>query len=110
VTYSSKLPYSILSASNYSARHMTAKLRNQAYKSGWPSHVARKLTVKHDGGDNFYVDYPKEIEKDVLDLEQGNQDNPPNAAILRFMNRSHPHIEDYEQRVFAAIMDMDVFK
>jgi len=89
---------------------MTAKLRSSAYESGWPSEVTRRLTVRHDGGDNFYVDYPKHIEKAVLDLEQGNQDTPPNAAILRFMNRSHPHIDDYVDSVFAGIMDMEIFK
>lgn len=110
MTSAKYIPSKINNSAGYTAKRMTSKLRSSAYRSGWPPQVTRQLTVRHDGGDQFYVDYPKKIEKAVLELEQGNQHTPPNAAILRFMNRSHPHLEDYVTMVFAGIMDMEIFK
>jgi hypothetical protein len=100
----------LIKTADYSARQMTAKFRSYAYKNGWPTEITRKLKVEHDGGDNFFIQPSDDIEDAVLNLEQGNLDNPPNAAILRFMNRLHPHVDDYVNLIFTEIMDMEIFK
>jgi hypothetical protein len=110
VTSAKYLPNKIIESADYTAKKMTAEFRRNAYKSGWPTEITRKLRVEHDGGDHFFIEPNKAIKKAVLDLEQGNQNTPPNAAILRFMNRSHIHIEDYTNLIFASIMDMEIFK
>ena len=105
-------PYAkIIREADRSAKIMTSKFRSYAYRNGWPTSITRKLRVEHDGGGQFYIKPSDDIEDDVLNLEQGNLDNPPNAAILRFMNRVDPHIDNYVNRVFSTvIMDMEIFK
>ena len=110
MTSAQNLPGKFLKSAGYTAKRMTSKLRRDAYHSGWPTEVSRLLTVRHDGGDNFYVDYPKQLENNVLNLEYGTQDNPPNAAMLRFMNRSEPFMDDYANKVFDSFAEMDIWK
>lgn len=66
------------------AAKLTSKLRRDAFSAGWPSGVSRRLQVQYSEG-QYVVRYPKAITSRVMDLEYGNQENPPSPVIRTFV-------------------------
>lgn len=72
---------------------MSAHLRSEARKSGWPEHVVRGLAIKHNDGE-FTVHSHDKHRAEVLNLEYGTPSSQPTAAIRRFHNRMQ-HAESF---------------
>ena len=66
------------------AKKLTAKLRRDAYTSGWPTPASRFLVVEYGNG-QYTVKYPKAMSSRILDLEYGTQSNPPTPVIRPFI-------------------------
>jgi hypothetical protein len=62
----------------------TNKLRNHLSDYGWPSHIVSQISLKHDGKQHK-ITYPEHLEDQILTLEYGTQDTPPNPAMRTFM-------------------------
>ena len=86
MSYLDKVQESIHKASIETSRMMSAKLRTEAVKSGWPKHIVRGMHVRYEDGE-FTVHAHPEHKVDILNLEYGTPGNPPTAAIRRFGNR-----------------------
>lgn len=87
MSYLSQVKDSLAKATNDTARFMSAHLRIEARKSGWPDDVVRHLSVRHDDG-AFTVHSHEDHRNRVMDLEYGNTSQRPTAAIRRFGNRT----------------------
>ena len=87
MTYLSKVKESLHKASIETTRLMSAHLRSEARASGWPNHIVRNLSVRHNDGE-FTVHSHDEHRSQVLDLEYGTPSTQPTAAIRRFSNRT----------------------
>lgn len=85
------------SAESASARG-TAALRRSAYQSGWPGRSAASLQIKFS--DNAWT---VSGSSDAADLEYGNPDNAPNAAVRRFSNDDRAL-----QRAFLSHLSQDL--
>jgi hypothetical protein len=85
-----KYEQALVQASEQTARRLTSRLRRSAYRSGWPTSIARHLTVRHNDGD-FDIHYPESVARKVEDLEYGTQSAPPNAVMQQFRNRIGLH-------------------
>jgi hypothetical protein len=107
---STKTPFTVLAVkrskmfADQTAAKATAALRRKAQiQHFWPSHIARRLSVMHDGGFTFYVTWPDEIEQDVLDLElTGHPDYPKSKrnAIHLFVNENLPPLlKEYDLNI-----------
>jgi hypothetical protein len=92
-------------AGKLSARKLTAKLRKSAYKNGWPTGISRQLKVTYTGNGNFTVDFPESVLEDILDLEYGTQNTPPNPVIRNSMNNlnDHSHIAELDMALGAFL-------
>lgn len=78
---------SIDKASKETTRLLSAHLRTEARKSGWPQSVVRNLSVNHDN-DGFSVHVHEDHHSTAQNLEYGTPDTQPTAAIRRFSNRT----------------------
>jgi hypothetical protein len=67
---------------------LTEYLRMTAYNSGWPAHLVQKMNVTFDNDYNLLVDYPDDVKEDIEDLEYGDLNGLPNAAIRPFLLRA----------------------
>lgn len=85
---------------NNHARRLTASLRRHAWKSGWPTRLARKLSVSYSE-DGYKVQFPAHLADEIHAQEFGGLDRPPSPAISRFINRmdshSRPLDKEYER-------------
>lgn len=79
-------------AHDKAAQDATRSLRKHALDSGWPSHLARALSVTHDNG-KVSIDYPERHADEILDLEYGTQDRPPSPVLRTFNNRMDQHAD-----------------
>ena len=86
MSYVDHIQESLHKASLETSRFMSAKLRTEARKSGWPAHVASGMHVRYNDGE-FTVHSHPEHKNQVLDLEYGTPSTSPTAAIRRFNNR-----------------------
>ena len=93
------------------AARLSAVLRRQAYLAGWPSNLARRLSVKFEAG-TFVPHYPRDVAEEIENLEYGTPDHPPSPVIHRFLNRLHEHSEgldddlgDVVENVVANVLD-----
>ena len=93
MTYFKEIKDSIHKASVETTRFMSAHLRSEARKSGWPEDIVRHLSVKHSDG-AFTVHSHESHRADVLNLEYGTPSTQPTAAIRRFKNRTS-HAEKF---------------
>lgn len=75
------------SATELTAKRLTAGLRRSAYQSGWTPEVTRNLSVKHDGK-GFDVSIPDEYKEKAMDHEYGNESSRPTAVIRKFKNHN----------------------
>lgn len=91
------------------SKKATANLRSQAYDSGWPTELSRKLTVTHLGEGQFKVTYPEDLEDQILDQEAGTQDSPANPVIRTFMNRFTDSTSHYDDMLASVINKWQVF-
>lgn len=78
---------------------MSARVRNEAHASGWPTHIARSLNV----GDNFSVNVHHTHHGETLDHEFGTPSSQPNRAIHRASNRTSPAEAFFVKRLFKHI-------
>jgi hypothetical protein len=76
------------SATDLTARKLTAGLRRTAIRSGWDSEVVRNLSVAYSDG-RFDVSIPEQYKEKAMDFEYGNQERRPTAVIrkLKHSNR-----------------------
>lgn len=91
------------------ANKATAKLRRNAYESGWPTNLSRTLSVVHVGSGKYSINYPEDLENDILDQEAGTQDVPPNPVMRLFMNRFEQHSQDYDTALAKMVNNWRVF-
>jgi hypothetical protein len=87
VSYLSQVKDSLARATQDTTRFMSAHLRIEARKSGWPDDVVRHLSVRHSDGE-FTVHSHEDHRSTVMDLEYGTPNQRPTAAIRRFGNRT----------------------
>jgi len=87
VSYLSQVKDSLAKATVDTTRFMSAHLRIEARKSGWPDDVVRHLSVHHNDGE-FTVHSHDDHRNTVMDLEYGTPSQRPTAAIRRFNNRT----------------------
>ena len=87
MSYLSQVKDSLSKATQDTTRFMSAHLRIEARKSGWPADVVRHLSVRHQDG-NFTVHSHGDHRSTVMDLEYGTPSQRPTAAIRRFGNRT----------------------
>ena len=85
---------------DYVANKATASLRSSAYAAGWPAKAGRNLRVVHDGGHNFSIVWPDDLDDYIMHLEMGDQDTPPTRLIHKFHNNI---LEQYAGMYDAAI-------
>lgn len=77
------------------AETLTANLRNYARQAGWPVSVVMQLKVSNDRDDGkWYVKYPRAIDGQVIDLEYGTEQVPPNPVIRDFIRGMQPDLGD----------------
>lgn len=88
----------IAKAADKTTRHMTAAVRRDAFNSGWPSHVVRRLKVVHNDG-QFSVTYPESLEAHVSALEYGTSSTSPSPVIRRFNNRLDGHKDRFHKNL-----------
>ena len=81
---------------------MSARVRNEAHASGWPTHLARSLHVSH-GSNGFAVHTQKEHHAEALNQELGTPSTQPNRAIHRSTNRTAPAEHFFVKRLFKHI-------
>lgn len=91
-----KTPFTVLAVKrsdiivNQTAAKATAALRRKALvEYQWPSSIGRQLYIMHDGGFNFYITWPDELDQEVLDLELTGSKKYPAAGrnlIHKFVN------------------------
>lgn len=86
MSYFSAVKSSLKKAANDTSRLMSAQLRIEARKSGWPDDIVRHLAVHHKDG-SFKVHAHDDHRSAVMDLEYGTPNQRPTAAIRRFTNR-----------------------
>ena len=77
----------IHNSSHEAARVMSAQVRSEARASGWPEHVVRNTHVKYDSG-KFTAHVHPTHSAEAADLEYGNTNQRPTAAIRRASNRT----------------------
>ena len=87
MSYLSQVKDSLAKATQDTTRFMSAHLRIEARKSGWPDDVVSHLFVRHEDGE-FTVHSHESHRNQVLDLEYGTPSQRPTAAIRRFGNRT----------------------
>jgi len=87
VSYLSQIKSSLNKATIETTRLMSAHLRIEARKSGWPAEIVRHLSVRHNDG-TFTVHSHEAHRNQVLNLEYGTPSTQPTAAIRRFGNRT----------------------
>ena len=93
MTYLDNVKESLNKAGLEPTRFMSAHLRSEARKSGWPEDVVRHLAIKHSDGE-FTVHSHDSHRAEVLNLEYGTPSTQPTAAIRRVKNRMH-HAESF---------------
>lgn len=101
-----KLKSSFNSTGKWSERLLTAKLRRHAYDSGWPAALGRTLEVKHLDNGDFSIQYPAHLEDQILGIEYGGQDNPPNPVMLRVANRAEGVFDDHLSSISTALNEV----
>jgi len=106
VTDIQKLAGSFKATGKWSERLLTAKLRRHAYDSGWPAALGRVLEVKHDDNGDFSIQYPAHLESQILGVEFGDQDTPPNPVMLRVANRADGVFDDHLSRISTALNEV----
>jgi len=92
----------IRKASKETSFLMSARVRNEAHASGWPTHLARSLHVAH-GPEGFTVHAQHKHHADVLNQELGTPSTQPNRAIHRSANRTTPAEHFFVKRLFKHI-------
>ena len=101
-----KLAGSFKATGKKSEKLLTAKLRRHAYDSGWPVQLGRVLEVKHDDNGDFSIQYPAHLESQILGVEFGDQDTPPNPAMLRVANRADGVFDEHLSRISNALNEV----
>lgn len=91
------------------AQKETAKLRLYAYGCGWPLRIAGRLKIVPVSEGHFAIDYPKDIETQVLDLELGVGDIPPNPVMRTYMNRFTQQSVDYDDDLADQLSNWSIF-
>ena len=91
------------------SKGLTAKLRAYAYNNGWPTNLSRTLSVVKNSDETFRIGFPEELEDQILDVEMGTQNNPPNPVMRQFMNRFIMHSDDYDEQLSYLIKTWRVF-
>ena len=81
---------------------MSARVRNEAHASGWPTHLARSLHVVHSPN-GFAVHAQQEHHADALNQELGMPGTQPNRAVHRSTNRTAPAEHFFVKRLFKHI-------
>lgn len=83
--------------------HLTERLRQTTAEHGWPDEVTYQMSAVVDF-DGVKIAYPDEIAGQVWDLEYGTQEQYPQPAIRRFLNRIESHDGDrYMTEVMTSL-------
>jgi hypothetical protein len=87
---------------------LTEYLRTIAYRSGWPANYINGMKVSMTDDFTIYVDPNPDLQEDIDDLEYGNLNALPNAAIRPFILRASDVIEQLIEekalpRLFAEL-------
>jgi len=106
VTDIQKLAAGFTATGIFSEKRLTSKLRRHAYESGWPAKLSRVLEVKHLDNGDFIIQYPNNLEEQILGIEYGTQDTPPNPAMLRVSNRADDIFDDHLARISTALSEV----
>jgi hypothetical protein len=91
------------------ASEYTAELRLYAYSCGWPFRTSRFLKVVPVSEGYFAINYPKPMEDEILTLELGTLDVPPNPVMRTFMNRFSKNSGDYNNDLADILNDWRLF-
>ena len=76
---------------------LTATLRKEAAKRGWPDDVSQALSVVVKQG-VFAVDYPSEFKQKIEKLEYGSGPQGPAPAIRHFEYQ----LEDFAKKIYET--------
>ena len=74
-------------ATNLTARKLTAGIRRTAVRSGWDPQVAGSLSVGYSDG-KFNVNIPEEYKEAAMTFEYGSETRRPTAVIRKFKYRN----------------------
>lgn len=74
-------------------KDLTARIRMDAVKAGWPKKVADSLSVKVSK-DEIVAEYPENLTDIIMDLEYGNQSASPKPVFRRFINNNQGLLTD----------------
>ena len=90
---------------------LTEYLRKIAFDSGWPAHLIQHLSVDFDSNYTLFVDYPDSAKEEIENLEYGDINGLPNAAIRPFILRAQEVIGSIIERKIlpTLLVDMGVF-
>ena len=74
---------SLDTATNLTARRLTAGIRRTALRNGWDSDVARSISVGYSDG-QFKVNIPEEYKEQAMNFEYGTEIRRPTSVIRKF--------------------------
>jgi hypothetical protein len=84
---------------------LTEYIRTIAYKSGWPANYISNMKVSMTDDSTIYVDPNPDMQDDIDDLEYGNLNALPNAAIRPFILRAPDVIEQFiEEKILPKLL------
>ena len=95
----------ITKASHDTSRLLSAHLRTEARKSGWPDHIVSTMHVTY-GKDGFKNHVHPEHRAEARNLEYGTTSSQPTAAIRRFKNRTRQAEPFFIKRLAAHLGGM----
>jgi len=95
----------ITKASHETSRLMSARLREEAHASGWPSHVVKSLGVSYSK-EGFQTHVREAHHAEALDHEYGTPSSQPNAAIRRSTNSTHEAEHFLTNRIYKHLEGM----
>jgi len=69
------------------AKKHTTDMRYDAHSSGWPAHLVAALHVRVTAEGHYRVQYPKNLEHEILTLEYGTEDTPPSPVMRNYFTK-----------------------
>jgi hypothetical protein len=69
------------------AKQHTTDMRYEAHSSGWPAHLVAALNVRVTPEGHYKVQYPKDLEHEILTLEYGTEDVPPSPVMRNYFTK-----------------------
>jgi len=87
------------------SRYLSAGLRNEARRSGWPDHIVRHMNVSYTK-DGFNAHVHDDHHAEAMNLEYGTPSTQPTAAVRRFSNRMADAENFLTKRMYRHLGDL----